>query len=229
MALVLNEEQRLLQDTTREFLAKHAPVEALRKLRDERDPIGYDPELWQQMAEMGWTSIIVPEAYGGLDFGFLGLGVVPVLAVIVVVARIHTTSRVAQGLKFDLAELDDIRYGLLDADVWVDHLLVVMDGQIESFGETPVQREEVQEVFESVIQQLDNVADVTVQAQKNPITGQIVCARVTLQEDEEKRVFVRRMKAFCRERLAPYKVPVKTTIVENAQHSSRFKRMRRAA
>ena len=76
MALVLNEEQRLLQDTTREFLAKHAPVEALRKLRDERDPIGYDPELWQQMAEMGWTSIIVPEAYGGLNFGFLGLGVV---------------------------------------------------------------------------------------------------------------------------------------------------------
>ena len=76
MALVLNEEQRLLQDTTREFLAKYAPVEALRKLRDERDPIGYDPELWQQMAAMGWTSIIVPEAYGGLDFGFLGLGVV---------------------------------------------------------------------------------------------------------------------------------------------------------
>ncbi len=28
------------------------------------------------MAEMGWASIILPEAYGGLDFGFLGLGVV---------------------------------------------------------------------------------------------------------------------------------------------------------
>lgn len=80
---------------------------------------------------------------------------------------------------------------------------------------------------ESVIQQLDNVADVTVHGQKNPITGQIVCARVTLQEQEEQRVFVRRLKAFCRERLAPYKVPVKTTIVEDSQHSSRFKRMRR--
>lgn len=76
MALVLNEEQRLLQDTTREFLVKNAPLQALRKLRDERDPVGYDPELWLQMAEMGWTSIILPEAYGGLDFGFLGLGVV---------------------------------------------------------------------------------------------------------------------------------------------------------
>jgi len=33
MALVLNEEQRLLQDTARDFLASNAPVEALRKLR----------------------------------------------------------------------------------------------------------------------------------------------------------------------------------------------------
>lgn len=76
MALVLNEEQRLLQDTARDFLGKHAPVVALRKLRDERDPIGYAPDLWQQMAQMGWASIILPEAYGGLEFGFLGLGVV---------------------------------------------------------------------------------------------------------------------------------------------------------
>ncbi len=76
MALVLNEEQRLLQDTARDFLVKHAPVAALRQLRDTRDPIGYDPHLWQQMADMGWASIILPEAYGGLAFGFLGLGVV---------------------------------------------------------------------------------------------------------------------------------------------------------
>ncbi len=76
MALVLNEEQRLLQDTAREFLASHAPVEALRALRDQRDPVGYSTELWRQMAELGWASIILPEEHGGLAFGFLGLGVV---------------------------------------------------------------------------------------------------------------------------------------------------------
>lgn len=76
MALVLNEEQRLLQDTARDFLASNAPVEALRKLRDEKDATGYSKALWQQMAEMGWASIILPEQYGGLEFGFLGLGVV---------------------------------------------------------------------------------------------------------------------------------------------------------
>ena len=76
MALVLNEEQRLLQDTAREFLLSNAPVAALRKLRDAHDPLGYAPDLWQQMAELGWASIILPEAFGGLEFGFLGLGVV---------------------------------------------------------------------------------------------------------------------------------------------------------
>ncbi len=76
MPLVLNEEQRLLRDTAREFLAGNAPVSQLRRLRDERDALGYDPGLWKQMADLGWASIILPEQYGGLDFGFLGLGVV---------------------------------------------------------------------------------------------------------------------------------------------------------
>lgn len=76
MPLVLNEEQKLLRDTARDFLASRAPVAALRKLRDERDPLGYDRELWRQMAQLGWASIILPGQYGGLDFGFLGLGVV---------------------------------------------------------------------------------------------------------------------------------------------------------
>lgn len=76
MALVLNEEQRLLRDTARSYLTENAPVRALRTLRDERDATGYSPELWHSMAEMGWAGIILPEEYGGLDFGFMGLGVV---------------------------------------------------------------------------------------------------------------------------------------------------------
>ena len=76
MPLVLNEEQRLLRDTARDFLSSSAPVRALRKLRDEHDPLGYDTGLWRQMAQLGWASIILPEEYGGLDFGFTGLGVV---------------------------------------------------------------------------------------------------------------------------------------------------------
>ncbi|MDH3734997.1 MAG: hypothetical protein OEU54_15825, partial [Gemmatimonadota bacterium] len=75
-------------------------------------------------------------------------------AVAITVARVHRMSGETQELKLDLAEIDDLRYGLLDVDVWVEHLLVVMDRQIEAFGEEPTQREEVQAVFETVINEL---------------------------------------------------------------------------
>jgi alkylation response protein AidB-like acyl-CoA dehydrogenase len=76
MALVLNEEQRLLKDSAREFLQANAPVEALRKLRDNKDETGYANNIWQQMVELGWTGIAIPESYGGLDFGFSGLATI---------------------------------------------------------------------------------------------------------------------------------------------------------
>jgi alkylation response protein AidB-like acyl-CoA dehydrogenase len=74
--MLLNEEQRLLRDSAREFLSARAPVGALRRLRDTRDPLGYDPDLWQQVVEMGWAAAVFPEADGGLDFGYKGLGAV---------------------------------------------------------------------------------------------------------------------------------------------------------
>jgi alkylation response protein AidB-like acyl-CoA dehydrogenase len=76
MALVLNEEQRMLKDAARDFLQGRAPVSHLRSLRDSGDEKGFSPELWSEMAEMGWTSILVPEAYGGLGYGYTGLGIV---------------------------------------------------------------------------------------------------------------------------------------------------------
>jgi len=76
MPLVLDEQQRLLRDSARSFFTDNAPVSALRRLRDERDPVGYAPDLWRRMAQLGWASIILPEEYGGLQFGFTGLGLV---------------------------------------------------------------------------------------------------------------------------------------------------------
>ena len=74
MSLVPSEEQRQFADSAREFLRDHAPVTALRALRDSRDPLGYSMDLWSRMAELGWAGITVPEQYGGLDFGFAGMG-----------------------------------------------------------------------------------------------------------------------------------------------------------
>jgi alkylation response protein AidB-like acyl-CoA dehydrogenase len=50
------------------------PISSLRKLRDEKDATGFDRDLWREMVEMGWAGVLVPEAYGGVDFGYKGLG-----------------------------------------------------------------------------------------------------------------------------------------------------------
>lgn len=76
MALVFNEEQRLLKETAKKFVEDNSPVEALRKLRDSKDSTGYDTNVWNQMVEQGWAAIAIPEAYDGLEFGFMGLGAV---------------------------------------------------------------------------------------------------------------------------------------------------------
>jgi acyl-CoA dehydrogenase len=76
MALVLNEDQLMLKDAAAGFLAEKAGVGELRRLRDAADETGYDGAVWQEMAEMGWAGIAVPEEFGGLDYGYIGLGIV---------------------------------------------------------------------------------------------------------------------------------------------------------
>ncbi|MBT3673361.1 MAG: acyl-CoA dehydrogenase family protein [Porticoccaceae bacterium] len=73
MALVLNEEQQMLKESAQGFLAEHAPVSELRTQRDAGNKTGYSSTLWPQMVNMGWAAILVPEEYGGLAFGHVGM------------------------------------------------------------------------------------------------------------------------------------------------------------
>lgn len=75
MTFTLNEEQQLLKDAARAFCAEQAPVTRFRKQRDAKKN-GRDPELWAEMAAMGWAGVIVPEEFGGAGLGYVGLGVV---------------------------------------------------------------------------------------------------------------------------------------------------------
>ncbi len=76
MALVLNEEQIMLKESAGGFLAENATVSHLRALRDAQDERGFDPGVWQEMVAMGWSGIAIDEAYGGLGYGYTGLGLV---------------------------------------------------------------------------------------------------------------------------------------------------------
>ncbi|MES2095863.1 MAG: acyl-CoA dehydrogenase family protein [Pseudomonadota bacterium] len=73
---VLSEEQTMLRDMAREWTSNESPVTAWRTVRDANDATGYDPAVYGEMAQMGWSGVIVPEALGGSDFGWLSLGLV---------------------------------------------------------------------------------------------------------------------------------------------------------
>jgi len=83
--------------------------------------------------------------------------------------------------------------------------------------------------IEDVLMQMKNIRDATVYGEKNPITGNIVVARVNLFAPEPLLPLKNRIRAFCRDKLAPYKVPIKVEITEDEQFSARYKKARALA
>ena len=73
MSLVINEEQNMLKSSAKELLDLKSPISLMRELRDDNYN-QFDPDLWKEMVEMGWTALTVPEDYNGLNFGYVGLG-----------------------------------------------------------------------------------------------------------------------------------------------------------
>jgi alkylation response protein AidB-like acyl-CoA dehydrogenase len=76
MALVLTEEQSMLRDSARGLISDKAPVSHLRQLRDSKDATGFSRDLWKAFADMGFSGLLVPEAFGGSGLGCVEAGVV---------------------------------------------------------------------------------------------------------------------------------------------------------
>lgn len=76
MKLVLNEEQQFLKDTAKDFAEERTPITHFRNLRDTNDPAMWDKNIWEEMVNLGWSGILIPEEYGGSDFGVTGMSVV---------------------------------------------------------------------------------------------------------------------------------------------------------
>ena len=79
---------------------------------------------------------------------------------------------------------------------------------------------------ESVIQEFDNVAEVTVFGKKNAITGNMVCAKIRLLQEQDHKQFSIALKKYCRDKLQTFKIPVKVEFDDQKQHSKRFKKSR---
>jgi alkylation response protein AidB-like acyl-CoA dehydrogenase len=70
----LSEDQLLLKDAIKRFLAEQCPTTRVRRIM-EGDP-GLGRELWTQLAELGVAGVIVPAAHGGLERELLDLALV---------------------------------------------------------------------------------------------------------------------------------------------------------
>jgi acyl-CoA dehydrogenase len=57
------EEQAMLGQSATELLAQHCDLGAVR--RAMASEAGYDPALYQKLAELGWLGIAIPESHGG--------------------------------------------------------------------------------------------------------------------------------------------------------------------
>ncbi|MGZ8348966.1 MAG: acyl-CoA dehydrogenase family protein [Allosphingosinicella sp.] len=77
MPLYLDEDQNMLRDSARSFMAGEGAIaQQLRQWRDKGCTDGFGHGLWKQFAEMGFTGILIDEAAGGLGLGHVEAGIV---------------------------------------------------------------------------------------------------------------------------------------------------------
>jgi acyl-CoA dehydrogenase len=69
-----SEEQKLLQQTARDFLEENSPLSVCREILESDQP--YATGLWKGMAQMGWQGAAISEEYGGAGFGYLELAMI---------------------------------------------------------------------------------------------------------------------------------------------------------
>jgi len=74
MNFEFSEEQNLLREQTRGFLKDFCSPKVVRASLEANGP--FNQELWRKVAEMGWTSTVIPEEYDGLGLSYLELSVI---------------------------------------------------------------------------------------------------------------------------------------------------------
>ncbi len=74
MDLILSEEQILLQQSAKTFVARNAGSQYWRNHRDDGGVL--NRKIWREIAEAGWLGILMPEESGGLDLGMTELALV---------------------------------------------------------------------------------------------------------------------------------------------------------
>ena len=185
-----------------------------------------------------FPSVLLQQTYGLSELGVLRTKSRPDGSLWVKVGGEGFETRVKDGRLWIKAESAMIGYlnapqpfdedGWFDTGDWVD-----VDGDYVRIHGRHSEMINVggQKVFpseiENILIQVDNVEDAVAWGEKNAILGQIVAAKLRLRSPEEYASVTSRIHAFCKSRMASYKIPRKIQITSKALYSSRYKRERR--
>ena len=96
------------------------------------------------------------------------------------------------------------------------------ESEIINVGGDKVYPQEV----ENVILEMEDVKDITVYGEKNPLIGNIICAKISLINIQNKKSFYKKMKKHCEQKLANFKIPIKIKLTTENQVNERFKKRR---
>lgn len=69
-----SQEQEILRDSAKRFVEKECSVDYIKQFVDNKT--FFTDEMWQKIAELGWTAVLIPEEYGGLGLSFVDLGII---------------------------------------------------------------------------------------------------------------------------------------------------------
>ncbi len=73
MTFTITDEQQMLRDSVRSYLHDKVPMERVRELMET--DAGFDESIWNEMAQMGWQAMAIPEEFGGAGYSFFELGI----------------------------------------------------------------------------------------------------------------------------------------------------------
>lgn len=79
---------------------------------------------------------------------------------------------------------------------------------------------------ESALLECDGVLDVRIYGEAHPLMGKVVAAEVKVAEENNNRDFIKKLRAYCKETLEPFKIPVKFNLTTNDLFGDRFKKKR---
>lgn len=110
-----SEHAQLLKESVADFVMRGTDIARVRALR--RSPGEYDPAVWRRMAELGWTGIMIPEAYGGSGLGLADAAIVAEGVGRALMPEPFTASAVLAASVLNRAQNESLKQSMLPAIV----------------------------------------------------------------------------------------------------------------